>query len=203
MSRRRTLLLLPPVLALLASCAIREDAAPRNIADDGSVTFGQVATGDAAAGDRSIYLLAPGGPDELSQLRSVRRETPVDPVEVLRSLLLGANVEESADGLGSAIPPELEVRSARTVGARLTIDMNDALSELTDVGLRAALAQIVATATDIGQVQQVRLRVDGQNQAWPIANGEIVDRPLTIYDFSGFLETSQPAFTALPSTPAP
>ena len=48
-------------------------------------------------------------------------------------------------------------------------------------------------------MQQVRLRVDGENQGWPTGDGEVTDRPLTIYDYPEFLETSQPDFPALPS----
>ncbi len=114
-------------------------------------------------------------------------------------MLAGGNEDESALGLTSAIPADLEIEQARTVGTRLTIDINDALGELSDLGLRQALAQIVATASEIDQVQQVRLRVGGQNQGWPTGDGEVTDRPLTIYDYPGFLESSQPAFPALPS----
>ena len=185
-------------LAALAGCSIRQDAAPRPIPDDQTVAFGASATGDAAAGDRSIYLLAPTGSDEQPQLRSVRRQdASSDPLVLMRSLLAGPNQDEA--GLSTVIPDELRFSDARTVGDRLTIDMNDALNELSDVGLRLALAQIVATATEIDDVRQVRLRVDGQNRSWPTGSGEVTDQPLTIYDYPGYVETSQPAYTALPS----
>lgn len=195
---RRTLLFV--VVALMsAACAIREDAAPRDIPIDQRGSFGELATGDAAEGASRIYLLSPVATDEQPRLRAVPRSEAATAEELLTSLLAGANEDENALGLTSAIPADLEIEQARTVGTRLTIDINDALNELSDLGLRQALAQIVATASEVDQVQQVRLRVAGENQGWPTGDGEVTDRPLTIYDYPEFVESSQPDFPALPS----
>ncbi|MFK7918291.1 MAG: GerMN domain-containing protein [Ilumatobacter sp.] len=188
------------VAALAASgCSIREDPAPRAIGLEDRGRFGEIATGGVAEGGDRIYLLSSIGTDSQTQLRSVARVESSSPLALLRLLRDGANEDENAIGLSSAIPADLEFIDARTVGARLTIDIDDSLSELSDLGLRQALAQIVATAAEIDQVQLVRLRVDGQNQGWPTGNGEVTDEPLSVYDYSGFLETSQPDFTALPA----
>jgi spore germination protein GerM len=195
---RRTLIVLA-LAALVSSCAIQEDSAPRDIPIDQRGNFGELATGDAAEGGSRIYLLSPVGTDEQALLRAVSRGEASNAEELLTSLLAGANADENALGLGTAIPADLEILQTRTVGTRLTIDINDALNELSDLGLRQALAQIVATASEIDQVQQVRLRVDGRNQGWPTGVGEVTDRPLTIYDYPGFVESSQPDFPALPS----
>jgi spore germination protein GerM len=183
----------------VAGCAIREDSAPRAIPEEDRVPFGEIATGDAAEGVGRIYLLSSVAPDAQTQLRAVPRIEPANPEELLSSLVAGANEDESALGLSSAIPSDLEILEARTVGTRLTIDINEALNELSDLGLRQALAQIVATAVAIDQVQLVRLRVDGENQVWPTGDGEGTDQPLSIYDYPNFLETSQPDFPTPPS----
>ena len=196
---RRLLSCAVAVTVAFAGCAIREDPAPRSIAEENRANFGQIATGDAAVGGGRIYLLSPVEPEAPPQLRAVSRVEPANPVELLSSLVLGANEDESALGLSSAIPSDLVILDARTVGARLTIDINDALNELSDLGLRQALAQIVATAVAIDQVQIVRLRVDGEIQVWPTGDGEGTDQPLSIYDYPGFLETSQPDFPTPPS----
>jgi len=193
---RRTLLIVI-LAAVFASCAIQEDGAPRDIPISQRGNFGDPATGDAAEGAGRIYLLSPVGTDEQPRLRAVPRSDAADAEELLTSLLAGANEDENALGLTTAIPTDLEIQQARTVGTRLTIDINDALSELSDLGLRQALAQIVATASEVDQVQQVRLSVNGQNQGWPTGDGEVADRPLTIYDYPEFLESSQPDFPAL------
>lgn len=195
----RRLTCLVVAAAVFAGCAIREDPDPRAIPEEDLVTFGEIATGDAAEGGGRIYLLSPVEPDAQTQLRAVPRIEPANPEELLSSLVLGANEEESEVGLSSAIPTDLEVIDARTVGTRLTIDINDALSELSEDGLRQALAQIVATAVAIDQVQLVRLRVNGENRVWPTGDGEGTDQPLSIYDYPGFLETSQPSYPTPPT----
>lgn len=186
---------------MFCSCSIREDPEPRAIPEDDANVFGaNTATGDVATGDRSIYLVTPTGADEQPQLRSVRRQdASSDPLDLLTSLVAGPNPDEGGAGLSSVIPSELVIRDARTVGTRLTINMNDELSTLSDSGLRLALAQIVATASEIDEVQQIRLRVNGENRSWPTGSGEVTDQPLSIYDYPGFVETSQPAFPALPT----
>jgi spore germination protein GerM len=198
--RRVTLLIATVVLSISASsCAIQEDAEPQNVPPEERGNFGELATGEAAVGASRIYLLSPIGPDEQSSLRAVPRSEATNPEQLLNSLLAGANEDESALGISTAIPADLEILDARAVGPRLTVDINDALNELSDLGLRQALAQIVATASEIDRIEQVRLQVNGQNQGWPTGDGEVTDRPLTIFDYPGFLESSQPDVPALPS----
>lgn len=196
---RSTLLLTAAIVLVGGACSVREDARPRVIPVEQRNDVNEIATGEEAEGASRIYLLSPVGTEEQIQLRSVPRNEAVSPADLLASLLRGANEAETSAGLSTAIPADLEIKSARTVGTRLTIDINDAFNELSDNGLRQALAQLVATAGEIGQVQQVRLRVDGENQGWPTGDGVITDRPLSIYDYPGFLETSQPAFPSLPA----
>jgi spore germination protein GerM len=195
----RMLVLCAAIALVGGACSVREDARPRVIPAEQRDDVNEIATGEEAEGASRIYLFSPVGTDEQIRLRSVPRNEAVSPTDLLASLLRGANEAEASAGLSTAIPADLEIRSARTVGTRLTIDINDAFNELSDDGLRQALAQLVATAGEIGQVQQVRLRVDGQNQGWPTGDGVVTDRPLSIYDYPGFLETSQPDFPSLPS----
>ena len=48
----------------------------------------------------------------------------------------------------------------------------------------------------------MRLRVDGEIQAWPAGRGELRNEPLTVYDFPGFAESAQPAYPPVPSDQA-
>lgn len=187
------------LLVVVSSCAISEDAAPRDIPDEREVGLGAGATGDAAIGASRIYLLTPATDEEQRRLRSVARDVTPTPEDLLASLLSGPNNSEVENSLGTALPPELELNSALTVGTRLTIDLSNGLAGLSDEGLRLALAQIVATASEIDGVERVRIRVDGADQAWPTGDGRLVEDPLSIYDYPGYLESSQPAFPALPS----
>jgi spore germination protein GerM len=118
---------------------------------------------------------------------------------VLESLFAGPNSSERDAQLDTAIPSDVELLGARSVGEVLTVDVNDVFDELTPDGLRLAVAQIVSTATDIDGVQSVQLRIEGEPGVWPLGNGELTQRPLTKYDYPGLVESSQPAFPAIPS----
>lgn len=187
------------LLAVLgAGCTIAEDAGPRLIPDEQRGQFGARPSGDVAAGSTHVFMIAPGSDDEQSKLRSVLRDVENDPEAIYESLFAGPNAAEQASGLSSVLPDELELLGARVRGRVLTIDVNDALQELTPDALRFAVAQIVITASEIDGVERVRLRIDGDNQAWPLGNAENTDRLLTPYDYPGFVESSQPPVPAFP-----
>lgn len=196
---RRLLAFLVGTLVAVCGCSIQPDASPNDLPADRADVFGDVATGDIAAGTNRIFLLAPTDPEAPQRLRSVQRDVPTAPAAVLASLFAGPNASERDAQLDTAIPADVELLAARSVGQRLTVDVNDVFDELTPDGLRLAVAQIVSTATDIDGVQSVQLRIDGQERVWPLGNGELTDRPLTKYDYPGLVESSQPAFPAIPS----
>ena len=61
-----------------------------------------------------------------------------------------------------------------------------------------AVAQLVVTASELDGVRSVRLRVDGEAQAFPDGAGELQSEPLTVYDFPGLVESAQPSYPAVP-----
>lgn len=185
------------VAALLAACGLSEDSAPRDLPIE-NVVQRAVVTGDAAVGVNRIYLIAQA--DDQTRLRSVARDAATFPDPLLRSLFSGPNADELDAGLSTAIPSDIELLSAQSVGFVLTIDVNDALGNLAAEGLTLALAQIVATVTELDTVQRVRIRIDGENQAWPTGDGRLSADPLSIYDYPNLIETTQPALPSLPST---
>ena len=196
---RQMIALMIAALVALTGCSIRPDAAPTDLPAARAEVFGEQATGDEAAGANRIYLLAPTAPEAPQRLRSVQRDVPTTPASVLVSLFAGPNAAERSSQLDTAIPADVELLNTRTVGRVLTVDVNDAFDELTPDGLRLAVAQIVTTATEISGVQSVQLRIDGEPRVWPIGNGELTSRPLTKYDYPGLVESTQPAFPAIPS----
>ena len=196
--RRGVILWLAALLAV-TGCAIQPDASPTDLPTERADVFGEPDTGDEAAGTNRIYLLAPTDADSPQRLRSVQRDVPTSAAAVVASLFAGPNSEEREAQLDTAIPPDVELLGVRQTGTRITIDLNDAFDELTPDGLRLAVAQIVATASDIAGVTSVQLRIDGEAQVWPIGNGELTDRPLTVYDYPGLVESTQPAFPAIPT----
>jgi len=184
---------------VVSGCSIQPDASPNDLPADRAEVFGDVATGDVAAGTNRIYLLAPTNPEAPQRLRPAQRDVPPVPKSVLDSLFAGPNAAERDAQLDTAIPADARVLAARPVGQLLTIDLTDVFDELNPEGLRLAVAQIVSTATDIEGVQSVQLRIDGEPRVWPLGNGELTDRALTKYDYPGLVESSQPAFPAIPS----
>lgn len=195
----RAILLLVVTALAIAGCSIQPEAAPNDLPAERANVFGDPATGDEAAGTNRIYLLAPTDLDAPQRLRSVQRDVPTAPASVLDSLFAGPNESERDAGLDTAIPADVRVLAARSVGPVLTVDLNDVFDELTPDGLRLAVAQIVSTATDIDGVESVQLRIDGETRVWPLGNGELTDRPLRKYDYPGLVESTQPAFPAIPS----
>ena len=203
MNRGPTMRLLASILALavfgVSACSIQPDASPSDLPDERADVFGELATGDEAAGTNRIYLLTPTDPESPQRLRSVQRDVPTAPASILASLFAGPNASERDAQLDTAIPADVQLLAARPVGQVLTVDLNDVFDELTPDGLRLAVAQIVSTATDIDGVESVQLRVDGEPRVWPLGNGELTGRPLTQYDYPGLVESSQPPFPAIPS----
>lgn len=196
---RRVVAMTLIALAAFTGCSIRPEASPNDIPDERANVFGEPATGDEAAGTNRIYLLAPPDVEAPQRLRSVQRDVPPAADSVLESLFAGPNADERDAQLDTAIPADIELLDARPVGQVLTVDLNDVFDDLTPDGLRLAVAQIVSTATEIDGVRSVQLRIDGRPRVWPLGNGELTDRPLTQYDYPGLVESSQPAFPAIPS----
>jgi spore germination protein GerM len=190
------------VVALASACGIESDSGPRDIPDDQLVQAGVVVSGDEAVGTSRVYLLAPSDPDEPPRLRAVQRDVPNESADLLDSLFLGPNTDEQEQQLGTALPREIELLSTRTVGRVLTIDVTDVFGELTTGALRLAVGQIVVTASEIDGVDAVRVRVDGVTQTWPVGDGELTELPLTVYDYPGLVESTQPALPAIPSVEA-
>ena len=204
-ARRWTHVVLLPVLlampVVVAGCAIQADSSPRDITDADQVAFGaDPATGGAAEGSSLIFLVAPHEPGQPALLRSVMRDVDPDLTPVLRALFDGPNTSESSGDLTSAIPTALDLNEeARQTGRTWIVDVNDGLDQLDAVDLRTALAQIVTTATAIDDVDEVQIRVNGEERQWPRGDGALTDRPLTPYDFPGVVESTQPPYPSLSS----
>jgi len=196
---RRLFSLVCLVAVIVSSCSIRPEASPSDLPAERGAAFGEPDTGDEAAGENRIFLLAPTSSDEPQRLRSVLRDVTASAPAVINSLFAGPNATERDDQIDTAIPADIELHSARSVGGVLTVDVTDVFDDLTTDGLRLAVAQIVITSTEIDNVQSVVLRVDGQPQLWPTGNNELTGRALTSYDYPGLVESTQPPFPAIPS----
>jgi sporulation and spore germination protein len=190
-------------IALLAGgCAIQPDSAPRDIPEDLQELDGPAVTaaGGAAGGSDRIYLLAPDGAPQ--QLRTVQRDTGGEASTLLAELISGPNPDEFESGLSSAVPQALALRSVRVADGVAEVDVGEGLLELPGGDLTRAVAQIVFTASEIPGADSVLIRVDGATREWPDGSGAQHRGPLSVYDFTGWAESAQPAFPVSPSPTA-
>jgi hypothetical protein len=192
------------VAALAAGCAIQPDSAPRDIPDDHPERLEAVGNpaGGEARGSQRIYLVAPGDP---ALLRTVPRDAGGTPSDLIDELVNGPNTTERTEGLRSALPAGLAVRPVRVEDGVAHVDVSEAIIDLSPSEFTLAVAQIVFTASEIDGVNAVQIRVDGVTRELPNGEGVRQRGPLTVYDFNGFAESSQPAFpvSPTPTTAAP
>lgn len=182
------------LFAIVTGCAIQADSGPRDVPADAEArdNIESDAAGAEATGEGRIYLLASDGGEQ--RLRTVLRASK----DLLQNLISGPNDQEVSEGLASEVPSSLVVNDQRAEGGVLIIDVSDDLNELAGANLRLAIAQIVFTATEIPGTEAVSIRVDGRSQSWPTGDGTLVSRPLTVYDFVGFADSSQPDYPVTP-----
>ena len=189
-------------VALLASCGISNDSAPRDIPEADRLTLDNSAkeTSDPARGTDRIYLLAPDAPNETQHLRAAQRDIGSSATRRLQSLFGSLTSLEVSERLRTAIPDGLELHSAvLQPSGTLVVDVSDQLLDLSANSLIDAVAQIVFTASEVDGVQRIDLVVDGKARQWPAGDGELQADPLTVYDYPGFIESTQPDFPAIPS----
>lgn len=187
-------------LFVASACSIAPDSEPRDVAsEERDLLLAGTATADEASGEALVYLVAPNEPGQQRQLRSVQRDVPTTADAVLGALLTGPSQGELDSRFVSALPAETRLLSARRAGNILFVDISDEINDLTGEALTLAVAQIVFTAAELPGVQVVRLRVNGDDQAWPRGEGQSRQGDLRVFDFPGLVETRQPAYPAIAS----
>jgi len=207
--RRARFLLLAASMALTASalsaCGIGSDNAPRNVppADQQQLRVATDRSAGAATGTARIYLLAPEGAGQSQTLQAVARDVTESASEVIGELLAGPNAEEIVGQFRTALPAGLQLLSTTRRGGVLRVDVSKELGELSGEALVAAVAQLVFTASELDGVQSVKILIDGADQQLPAGNGELQSLPLTIFDYPGLVQSSQPAYPAIPTPTQP
>lgn len=191
--RDRRLVAVIVALAATAGCGIRPDAEPRAI--DAEPVIDPAGTGSAATGAERIYLVSPG---EQRLLRSVSR-TATSAENLIQTLLEGPNEAEIDDQWSTQIPAATELLSIDQQGSTLFLDFSSDLTSLPASVQPQALAQIVYTAAEVDGVEVVQITIDGETRPLPKGNGQPTTSGLRIYDFPGFVQSSQPAYPALPT----
>lgn len=189
----------------LAGCSIGPDSAPRDIPvlqQDELLASSDRAAG-AATGTARIFLLSPESGGQATTIVAVPRDVDETPIALLRALLAGPNDDELDAQFRTAIPTDVEVRSALVRGGTLIVDMSPGLLQLAGDGLIDAIAQVVFTASELSGVRAVKILIDGSDQQWPTGTGVFQAAPLTVYDYPGLLDSAQPDHPAVPSPTVP
>jgi spore germination protein GerM len=186
--------------AVAAACSIQADTSPRDIPNaDRALSDPLVpAEGGESAGSTRVYLVKESD-DGTPQLRSVLRSVEPTPSGVMSELLKGPNAQEEDDGITTAVPRGLLLRSARSGAGVLTVDVSSELLDEPAPKLQLAIAQIVFTASELEGVREVRVTVLGTIRPWPDGEGELRTSALTVYDYPGLVASTQPAFPPIPS----
>jgi hypothetical protein len=193
------------IVAFLSSCTVGTDRFVRDVPEEQRLPLlTETAIVEPQGGDGRIYLVASGETGQQRQLRSVQRDVRTTPDSLLPEILLllllsGPSQSELDTRIVTAIPTGTELLSTRRSGTTLFIDITDQITELTGEALTLAVAQIVFTASELPGVRAVRLRINGQEQAWPRGDGQSRLGDLRVFDYPGFAESSQPAYPAIPS----
>jgi hypothetical protein len=181
------------VLLALAGCGVPTGGPPTAVPDS-EVPYGLLsqsppppAAGSDApgVGEPGVYLLQ--GTDRVV---ARVRQLPDRPVEEQLQLLLddlaaGPAGEEEAEGLTTALAPDVDLTLASLTGGTATVDAVGAADVPIGRETRVAVAQVVLTATSLPGVSSVRLLVDGAPVAAPLPSGRLTDEPLTAADYLG------------------
>jgi spore germination protein GerM len=183
-----------------AGCAVDVDSGPRpvdpELLEQGAPTPRSAITPGGAV---PMYLLAPADDGQGVQLRTVGRDTDPTPLAIMTALTQGPTDTEVATRLRSALPTGLRVLSVRVNDSVLALDVSAELQDVSSDELVQAVAQVVFTATSLPGIDAVAISVDGVARQWPAGDGVLLARPLTRYDYPGFLPSAQPPYPPLPS----
>ena len=102
----------------------------------------------------------------------------------IAELLKGPSKEEAKEGILSHLPPGTKSKATSIEDGMAFVNFSEEL-EQTKGGaesLRAMVAQIVYTLTDIPGVKKIRILVDGRSEVVLGGEGYVIDRPLTRKD---------------------
>lgn len=112
--------------------------------------------------------------------------SPVELDAVAAALLDGPTAGEASLGARTAVPapePTEAAPSWELDGRTAVIELPSGLAQLAPQEQLLALAQIVFTATELGQVDDVRFESDGEPVAVPRGDGSVTEAPLRRADY--------------------
>jgi hypothetical protein len=186
--RRIAVFVLTASAVLLAACGVNPDARPRAIPAN-QVPFDLLATSTTEGTDTTlpivtvkttVYMIGP------NRLVGVSRSVPIPLTlgSALASVVQGPTSSEESSGLRSAINPTTSVLNAQINGNTALVNLSDSF---TDIGLQDqiyALAQLVYTATELPNVMNVQISLNGRPEEVPRGDGSTTSGLLTRADYA-------------------
>jgi spore germination protein GerM len=191
--RRHAALVLLPLAALAAGCAIPTQSAPSSIAPSRvpfslldphpPITTTTQPKASSYVGVKVFFLNANANNALTPVDRLVSAPAPL--ANIITSLVTGPTSGDSAAGLATAIPSDVVVLSASTTSPNVvTVNFNSAFGQITGTATEQAVAQVVATvANEDGPDTGVIFEIEGQRTSVPIANGSQVTGPVYLLAF--------------------
>ncbi|MEZ5320564.1 MAG: GerMN domain-containing protein [Microthrixaceae bacterium] len=154
---RATLAGLAALVVAVSGCAIPLDSQPRAMEPTTTTTARPTTTQSGSGASAALYFVING--HLASTQASVATLTPT---AVLDGLLKGPDSTSGSGVVGTKIPSDTILHSARLSGSHLTIDLGGAFGDLVGPVRRQALGQMVLTVTALPNVTTVSLELDGQ-----------------------------------------
>ena len=185
----RTLCTAVAVLSPLVACGVTtsDDV---EIADPSAVPFGLLEP------DRVPVALPPAGgtvvqlylfdPDRSVLVPVTRQVSGVGLEAVVAELESGPTDSESLLGLQSALTDIAAIDDVDVEGSTAFVDLNEAFTTLGGSDQVIAIAQFVFTVTEWPTVDQLVVRVDGEQVEVPRDDGTLTRDPLTRADYSSY-----------------
>jgi len=164
------------VLAAAGGCGVRNDGAPRALADK-AIPYGLLEEAPAT----TVRPARPSVPTATvnvyfvsgAHVIPVRREVnaPGSVPKALTALLFGPTEDESARGIRSAINPAAATQARAIDSATYLVDLSVEFAQGSTSEQALSVAQIVFTATDLPGVSGVRFSLNGVPIQVPTPSG--------------------------------
>ena len=116
--------------------------------------------------DRTVYFMREGSGGDLTLAKTTRKLAVSDSplIDCVNALLAGPTAEEKNRGMINFIPPNTRLLSARVENNTVHLNFNEAFRYNTfgREGCEAQLKQIVWTATEFQNVNNVQIEIEGK-----------------------------------------
>jgi len=154
---RRSLVVIPVLVMLAASCGIPLDSSPRSISVDSA---GRPSANSPTSGGNTIAWLYFVKNDHMAP--NSRTVISQNPPSVLRVLISGPITADGTAGLISQIPSGTRVLSVRSTGIDVRVSLSNQFQNVIGSAQVEAIAQIVFTVTELEPGARIEFIVGGQ-----------------------------------------